>query len=355
LYYDINGDCTYYFAKFTSAYGPAFDVSITPRDGAVNQVLVDFYPKKNSKDRSSQVYMYLDSNGRIKSQYRQVHKDHYHDEDNSNEIDNKDVYLLNLGSSASAILWFDVEIRFIASSNTIELFVPALYKTSGSGLCGNFNDDPTDDLTGPDLTLYPNNDEGLSEFDCSWTWNQEECTCGITEAECTPTNDVLEACDKILDGNYQGWPNSGWWGLCHAWVDPQPYYDNCIRDYCKDQNQLTLCDVYDSYTMACMAAQPYSTGYDRLCEIPRISNCIQECPDGLRFDGCAKPCGQIGTCANPPVDMTDDFEDVIACLEDPKKVASCVCVDTANTLYDPVNETCIPKNQCPARGLFDFL
>ena len=92
LYYDINGDCTYYFAKFTSAYGPAFDVSITPVDGAVNEVLVDFFPKKNSKDRSSQVYMYLE-NGRIKSQYRQVHKDHFHDEDNSNEIDNKDVYL----------------------------------------------------------------------------------------------------------------------------------------------------------------------------------------------------------------------------------------------------------------------
>ena len=93
LYSFLKLNCyTYYFAKFTSAYGPAFDVSITPVDGAVNEVLVDFFPKKNSKDRSSQVYMYLE-NGRIKSQYRQVHKDHFHDEDNSNEIDNKDVYL----------------------------------------------------------------------------------------------------------------------------------------------------------------------------------------------------------------------------------------------------------------------
>ena len=92
LYYDINGDCTYYFSSFTSAYGPAFDVSITPVDRQVNAVLIDFFPKKNSKDRSSQVYMYLE-NGRIKAQYRQVHKDHFHDEDSSNEIDNKDVYL----------------------------------------------------------------------------------------------------------------------------------------------------------------------------------------------------------------------------------------------------------------------
>ena len=85
-----------------------------------------------------------------------------------------------------------MEIRFIASSNTVELFVPALYKSSGSGLCGNYNDDPSDDLIGPDQTLYPNNDEGLSGFDCSWTWNQDECSCGITEEECIPSNSVLE-------------------------------------------------------------------------------------------------------------------------------------------------------------------
>ena len=96
LNYDINGNCNYYFSRFTSAFGPAFDVSIRPRDGAVDEVLIDFFPKKGSKDRSSQVLMYLDESGRIKSEYRQVHKDHYHDEDNSNEIDNKDVYLCKL-------------------------------------------------------------------------------------------------------------------------------------------------------------------------------------------------------------------------------------------------------------------
>ena len=107
---------------------------------------------------------------------------------------------MNLGTSASATLWFDVEIRFYASSNAVELYVPTLYQSSGSGLCGNFNGDPTDDLTGPDLTVYPNNEEGLSQFDCSWTWcrseeqcwSEEECSCGNTEAECVPNDQVIE-------------------------------------------------------------------------------------------------------------------------------------------------------------------
>ena len=105
---------------------------------------------------------------------------------------------MNLGTSASATLWFDVEIRFYASSNAVELYVPTLYQSSGSGLCGNFNDDPTDDLIGPDLTVYPNTEEGLSEFDCSWTWSQEECSCGITEAECVPNNQVIEVYNHLF-------------------------------------------------------------------------------------------------------------------------------------------------------------
>ena len=48
----------------------------------------------------------------------------------------------------------------------------------------------------------------------------------------------------------------------------------------------------------------------------------------------------------------------MTCLDDPKKVASCVCIsqDPMNpNLYDPDTDTCIPKNQCPARGILDFL
>ena len=105
---------------------------------------------------------------------------------------------MNLGTSASVTLWFDVEIRFYASFNAVELYVPALYKSSGSGLCGNFNEDPTDDLTGPDLKVYPNTEEGLSHFDCSWTWSQDQCSCGITEADCIPNNQVIEVNYQLL-------------------------------------------------------------------------------------------------------------------------------------------------------------
>ena len=67
----------------------------------------------------------------------------------------------------------------------------------------------------------------------------------------------------MLDADGTSWPNGGWWAYCHNYVDPQPYYDRCISDYCKNQTPETLCDVYDAYTQVCLAAQPYSGAYDR--------------------------------------------------------------------------------------------
>ena len=67
----------------------------------------------------------------------------------------------------------------------------------------------------------------------------------------------------MIDEDNSQWPQNGLWTLCHPWVDPMPYYLNCINDYCKNENPNTLCDAYESYTMACMVTQPYSTAYDR--------------------------------------------------------------------------------------------
>ena len=83
-----------------------------------------------------------------------------------------------------------------------------------------------------------------------------------------------------------------------------------------------------------------------------------ECNEGQEFNGCAKPCGKLGTCSNPPPDFTSPIDEQMACLDDPKKVAVCVCKsqDPMNpNLLDPLTDTCIPKNQCPARGILDFL
>ena len=85
------------------------------------------------------------------------------------------------------------------------------------------------------------------------------------------------------------------------------------------------------------------------------SNCVIECHETQVYDGCAKPCGKLGTCSNPPVDFNSPPEEQMECLDDVTKVASCVCKDHFNNVYDPVTETCIPKNQCPARGILDFL
>ena len=86
-----------------------------------------------------------------------------------------------------------------------------------------------------------------------------------------------------------------------------------------------------------------------------VSNCVTDCDETQVFDGCAKPCVKLGTCANPPPDFTSPIEEQMECLDDVQKVAACVCKNHQSNIYDPETETCIPKTQCPARGILDLL
>jgi len=80
---------------------------------------------------------------------------------------------------------------------------------------------------------------------------------------------------------------------CHSKVDPQPYYDNCRRDFCgsewrRDQN-LPLCNALSAYATACeIAGRPISSWRSsELCPIDEIKEITKEegCPwDELEFD-----------------------------------------------------------------------
>ena len=86
-----------------------------------------------------------------------------------------------------------------------------------------------------------------------------------------------------------------------------------------------------------------------------VSNCVIDCDETQVFDGCAKPCVKLGTCAKPPPDFTSPIEEQMECLDDVQKVAACVCKNHQSNIYDPGTETCIPKTQCPTRGILDLL
>ena len=151
---------------------------------------------------------------------------------------------------------------------------------------------------------------------------------------------MKSTCREILKGKSE----NGQWAYCHDWVDPQPFYQNCLTDLCNSNSRTTKCNAFAAYTRACMVTQPYSLAYDKLCGISSHFNCDPKCGEGQMFKGCAKPCMDIGTCSNPPVDPVTDIDGFQKCAMDKEKVSSCVC--RPGHLFSTKQQKCITKNTC---------
>ena len=147
-------------------------------------------------------------------------------------------------------------------------------------------------------------------------------------------------CREILKGKSE----NGQWAYCHDWVNPQPFYQNCLTDLCNSNSKSTKCNAFAAYTRACMVTQPYSLAYDKLCGISSHFNCDPSCGAGQMFKGCAKPCMDVGTCSNPPVDPAKDMTGFQKCAMDKERISTCVC--KPGTLFSAEIGQCVAKHRC---------
>merc|ERR1719300_1671397 len=98
----------------------------------------------------------------------------------------------------------------------------------------------------------------ISKFVCGWKYDEDEqCSCENDSLVCTPDSAMEATCREILKGKSE----NGHWAYCHDWVDPQPFYQNCLTDLCNSNSKSTKCNAFAAYTRACMVTQPYSREY----------------------------------------------------------------------------------------------
>ncbi|KAG5273591.1 hypothetical protein AALO_G00153190 [Alosa alosa] len=116
------------------------------------------------------------------------------------------------------------------------------------GLCGNFNGDGKDDFTTQNQLLVSN----VLEFANSWK----------VSSSCPDAEDNFDPCFKN--------PNRHTWAKiqcgiikgetfknCHAKVDPNPYFENCVKDSCACDNGgdcECFCTAVAAYAQACNEA-----------------------------------------------------------------------------------------------------
>ncbi|XP_059843518.1 mucin-2-like isoform X2 [Hypanus sabinus] len=140
------------------------------------------------------------------------------------------------------ILAFSNGITVIWDKNTrLSITLDSRWKNRVCGLCGNFNDDVSDDMTTKGNSLVSN----AVVFGNSW----KSMTCSDTVNQTSPCERnpycsawSLRKCDIIKNSMFQS---------CHSKVDPTPYHKACVEEAC-------ACDLEGKYLGFCTAVAMYA-------------------------------------------------------------------------------------------------
>ena len=115
------------------------------------------------------------------------------------------------------------------------------------GLCGNHNDDPSDDFILPDGSMTTS--ENI--FASSWEYikNPPDCETPQLASSC-PTDLVQTAQTRC------GVLRTGAFAVCNSVVDPTALIESCVFDYCncaEEDREECYCDAISTYPTQCAA------------------------------------------------------------------------------------------------------
>uniref|UniRef100_A0A3B3CSU8 Alpha-tectorin-like n=1 Tax=Oryzias melastigma TaxID=30732 RepID=A0A3B3CSU8_ORYME len=230
----------------------------------------------------------------------------------------------------------------------LRISLPYTYQNATCGLCGNFNDNPGDDLRTREGEIVssevvfanswqvPGDDEPGCEPQCE----------GLECAGCNAAQTALYSNDEHC-GILQN--SSGPFAACHQTLPPQNFVDSCVYDLCVGEGyQPFLCQALGVYASQCQqnGIQPESWRRPGFCEIP--------CPANSHFESQASGCPP--TCVNPNSTQNCPLPVQESCVCDPGYVLSageCVphaeCGCSFEGFYYQSGETVILGEDCGRR------
>uniref|UniRef100_A0A8C6Y367 VWFD domain-containing protein n=1 Tax=Naja naja TaxID=35670 RepID=A0A8C6Y367_NAJNA len=250
------------------------------------------------------------------------------------------IHLFRSGVNAILQTDFGLVVSFDGAS-ILTITVSSSYYGSLCGLCGNFNQNPKDDMT----TAAGNNASSVVEWAASWQvkdrdpfcWHycKDKCpTCEESKQQLFGSDQFCGLITKLDGGPFQ---------KCHPKLNPDNFFDSCIYDVCLNGAYATQCRregviptdwrtqsdslpcPENSHYEACGSACP-DTCSERLasasCKMPCVETC--QCNKGyvLSVDRCV-PVGSCGCSYNglyykPEQEFWGDQNCTSRCRCDPK-------------------------------------
>ena len=142
-----------------------------------------------------------------------------------------------LGTQGTRIFWDGI--------NQVEVTVSSLWQGRLCELCGNYNNDSTDDFIRPDGQQLSN----ANKFIASWAFGNTS-SCGTL-----PQSLPCFGLDRAIATARCNALQSGAFAPGHDTVDPQPFINDCIDDYClfcdEDNRDDCHCCSLATYASVC--------------------------------------------------------------------------------------------------------
>ena len=154
--------------------------------------------------------------------------------------------LLNIG--------FPVGI-FWEGSHYVDLGVSSKWQGMLCGLCGNYNNDNSDDFTLRNGSLTAS----VNEFGDSWLYAKTSETCGTPQPPPACSSSIMtEAqarCNELSNSVFN---------VCRSVVDPASYINDCMLDYClcsAREREECYCNSLSTYAAACASSGIVISGW----------------------------------------------------------------------------------------------
>ncbi|XP_061453700.1 IgGFc-binding protein-like [Rhineura floridana] len=232
--------------------------------------------------------------------------------------------LLQIGTSVILNTDFQLKVSYDWSHH-LRVTISSAYQEAVCGLCGNYNDDPTDDFETPAGTTAPSitafGESWMVKTDDSLCWHDCHGPCRVCQSDVAKMYEAEAYCGLITK------VSNGPFAPCHAKVSPTAYFDSCLYDLCSTEgNKQSLCDALKAYADACQREGA------QIGDWRTVSGCLLECPPNSQYQSCGTACP--ATCVDDRTQQ-ENFCPAV-CVE------GCQC----NPGFVLSRGACIPKSSC---------
>jgi len=157
--------------------------------------------------------------------------------------------ILRIGGSTYALLTvtFPEAVEWDGSWQ-VRVTVSSSWQGQLCGLCGNYNNDASDDFMLPNGSVTTS----ANDFGDSWLYAQTSATCGVPPSPPPCPTSVMTAaqsrCNELMNEVFS---------VCNSVVDPETFIDGCILDYClcsDERREDCYCNSLSSYAAACASS-----------------------------------------------------------------------------------------------------